>query len=136
MNFRASFRDPFKPYVIELGDIEQDKIIEQFKKIPWAELLKKMIGKKEDDIHSSPTIEIENKDTKNTLTLSAVGTPDNFEYFIFYKRPKKVKYFFGLSEKIKENYLTETSKQTHQDAINCLNAFIKNDLDFLETKIK
>ena len=136
MNFSASFWDPFKPYIIQLGDIEQDKAIEKFEKIPWSEFLKRMIGKKEEEIHYSPTLEIENKETKNILTISAVGTPGNIEYYIFYKRPKEVKYFFGLSKKIKPNYLTETSKQTLDDAISCLNAFIKSDLDFLEDKIK
>ncbi len=27
MNFRASFCDPFKPDIIEIGDIEKDKIM-------------------------------------------------------------------------------------------------------------
>jgi hypothetical protein len=30
MNFGASFCDPFKPEIIELGEIEQDKIMENF----------------------------------------------------------------------------------------------------------
>ena len=134
MNFRASFYNPFKPHPLEIGALAEDKIIETFEKIPWAEYLKKMEGKSEDLIHYSPSFEIENKVTKNKLTISAVSTASAIEYFIFYKHAKKVKSFFGLSEKIKENYLSEVSKQTHQDVINCLQALIQNDSVFLENK--
>ena len=97
MNFRASFCDPFKPDIIELGDIEKDKIMETFEKIPWNKLLEEMKLKKENEIYYSPSLEIENKNNKNGLSVSAV---DGKEWYIFYKRPKLVKSFFGLIKKI------------------------------------
>ncbi len=39
MNFRASFCDPFKPDIIEIGKIEREKILETFHKIPWTDRL-------------------------------------------------------------------------------------------------
>lgn len=133
MNFRASFCDPFKPDIIELGDIEKEKIIETFEKIPWNKLLDEMKLKKESEIYYSPSLEIENKENKNGLSVSAV---DGKEWYIFYKRPKMVKKFFGLTEKMDKNYLTDVKGQTEDDVKECLIALINNDLEFLEKKIR
>lgn len=133
MSFRASFCDPFKSEIIELGEIPKDKIMEHFKSIPWSELLEKMKTAKEKDIHYSPSLEIENKNNKNGLSVSAV---DGTEWYIFFKRPKLVKKFFGLSERMDDNYLTDITGQSIADVRNCLNALIDNNLSFLEEKIK
>lgn len=133
MNFRASFCDPFKPDIIEMGDIEKDKIMETFEKIPWNKLLDEMKTKKESEIHYSPSLEIENKDNKNGLSVSAV---DGKEWYIFFKRPKMVKKFFGLTVKMNNDYLTDITGQTENDVKECLIALINNDLEFLERKIK
>ena len=133
MNFRASFCDPFKPDIIEIGKIEQEKILETFRKIPWSDYLAKMETAKQGEVFYSPSLEIENKDNKNGLSVSAI---DGTEWYIFYKRPKLVKKFFGLTEKMDNDYLTEIQGQTENDVIDCLNALIRNDLQFLENKIK
>jgi len=88
MSFRASFCDPFKPDVIEIGNIEKDKIMELFEKIPWSKYLAKMKTAKKDEIHHSPSLEIENEDNRNGLSVSAI---DGQEWCIFYKRPKFIK---------------------------------------------
>lgn len=133
MNFRASFCDPFKSDIIEMGDIEKDKIMETFEKIPWSKLLDEMKMKNENEIYYSPSLEIENKDNKNGLTVSAI---DGKEWYIFFKRPKMVKKFFGLTEKMNNDYLTDIRGQTENDVKECLTALINNDLEFLERKIK
>lgn len=133
MNFRASFCDPFKADIIEMGNIEKDKIMETFDKIPWTEYLEKMKTARQSEIHYSPSLEIENKDNRNGLSVSAV---DGREWYIFYKRPKLVRRFFGLIEKMDNNYLTDIQGQTDNDVRNCLEALIRNDLQFLENKIK
>jgi hypothetical protein len=133
MNFRASFCDPFKPDIIEIGYISKNEIMETFDKIPWTEYLAKMKSAKQSEIHFSPSLEIENKDNRNGLSVSAV---DGTEWYIFYKRPKLVKRFFGLMEKMDNNYLTDVQGQTESDVRNCLEALIKNDLRFLEEKIR
>lgn len=133
MNFRASFCDPFKPDIIEIGYISTNEILEKFDEIPWKEYLEKMKTAKQNEIHYSPSLEIENKDNKNGLSVSAL---DGIEWYIFYKRPKLVKRFFGLIEKMDNNYVTEILGQTENDVRSCLEALIKNDLQFLEEKIK
>ncbi len=133
MDFRASFCDPFKPDIIEIGKIEQDKILETFHKIPWSEYLGKMETAKQKEIYYSPSLEIENKENRNGLSVSAIN---GNEWYIFYKRPKLVKKFFGLIEKMDNDYLTDIQGQTEKDVLDCLNALINNDLNFLENKIK
>jgi len=135
MNFRASFCDPFKPDIIEIGDIEKDKIMKLFEKTPWSDYLAKMDTAKKDEIYYSPSLEIENKDNRNGLCISAI---DNKEWCIFYKRPKLVKRrnFFKVTEEMDNDYTTDVWKQTENDVRDCLEALIKNDLQFLENKIK
>ncbi|MCR9153417.1 MAG: hypothetical protein NXI09_04850 [Bacteroidetes bacterium] len=133
MNFRASFCDPFKPDIVEMGDIEKENILETFENIPWNQILEKMAKAKAKEIYFSPSLEIENKDNKNGLSVSALDTG---EWYIFYKRPKMLKKFFGLREKMEENYLSSLTGQTENDVRECLKALIENDLAFLEEKIK
>ncbi len=135
MNLRATFCDPFQKDIIELGNISEDSIIDKFEKTPWAEILLKMNNAHEDEIHYSPSLEVEDTDSKHGLSISAVGDPENFEFYIFYKRPKNIRSFFGLKEKLNENYTTDKTGQTKQDVLACLNALLKNDTNFLSTKI-
>lgn len=133
MNFRASFCDPFKPDIVEMGDIDKKDILDTFENIPWNQILEKMAKAKAKEIYFSPSLEIENKANKNGLSVSAL---DNGEWYIFYKRPKMLKKFFGLREKMEENYLSNLTGQTENDVRECLKALIENDLAFLEEKIK
>jgi hypothetical protein len=133
--FRASFGNPFEKDIIELGTISKDSILDKFEKTPWADILRQMSYVKEEEIYYSPSLEIENKDNNHGLAISAVGSPDNFEFYLFYKRPKKVKTLFGLREKTNKNFTTEKTGQTKQDVIDCLDALLKNDTEFLANKI-
>ncbi|MBA4240028.1 MAG: hypothetical protein C0448_04850 [Sphingobacteriaceae bacterium] len=84
----------------------------------------------------SPSFEIENLDNENGLTISAVGNAGNYEFYIFYKRPKTVKKLFGLISKFEKGYLTDITGQNKSDVIKFLTALIKNDLALLEREIK
>ncbi|MGZ3932031.1 MAG: hypothetical protein ACXVP0_11860 [Bacteroidia bacterium] len=136
MKFKASFCDPLNPKIIELGEIGKDKIIELFSKIAWGDFLEKMKDKTDEELFFSPSLEIHCTDTENGLSISAVGEPENFEFYIFYKRPKTLSKLFGLSKTIQNDFLTEIDGQTEDDVTDCLNALIRNDLAFLEEKIK
>lgn len=135
MIFRASFCDPFKKDVIELGEFSKDKIMDLFEGIDWEDLLHRMDKAKENEIYYSPSLEIENKDNRHGLCFSAI----NFtEWYIFYKRPKlrKKRKFFKVIEQVDTNYMTEIQNQTPNDVKECLKALITNNLAFLEEKIK
>lgn len=132
MTFRASFCDPLNPEIVELGEVQADKVIEMFDAIPWSDHLQKMETAGSDNVHFSPSFEVENKTNRNGLSVSAI---DGREWYIFFKRPKRVKTFFGLSEKNNENFLSDIQGQTIDDVRTCLRALIANDLDYLERKI-
>lgn len=51
MDYTASFCDPLKKDIIELGDISKDSIIDKFEKTPWAEFLSSMANVKEENIY-------------------------------------------------------------------------------------
>ena len=135
MKFRASFCDPLRPDIIEIGDISQDTIIDHFEKINWNDYLQKMANAKQNEIYYSPSFEVENKESKNGLAISAIGDSNNYEFYIFYKRPKSIKSFFGLKEKVNENYSTDIQGQTKNDALDCLKALLKNDTAYLASKV-
>ncbi|MFI2743348.1 hypothetical protein ACG2LH_11460 [Zhouia sp. PK063] len=134
--FRYSICEPLNPKIIEKGTIGKNEIISAFSSFPWKKYLEQMDKARESEIHYSPSIEIENKENKNGLAISAVGSPDNYEFYIFFKRPKMKKRFFGLSEKMDNQYVSDLRDQTKQDVLDCLNALINNDLNFLEQKFK
>ena len=135
MQFRASFCDPFQKDSINLGLLSKEAVISHFESIDWATHLSKMADANQEDIYFSPSLEIENNDTNFSLCFSAVGEPDDYEFYIFYKRPKTVISASGKEVVISSDYISDITGQTKQDAIDCLNAFIQNDTAFLENKI-
>lgn len=134
--YSASFCDPFNPNVIELGDIAENSIIDYFEKIDWNGYLQKMTNAKQNEIHYSPSFEVENKENKNGLSISAAGDAGNYEFYIFYKRPKKIKSFFGLRETMNPAYVTDIQGQTKNDALDCLKALLRNDTDFYQIRLE
>ena len=112
MVFRTSFCDPFNPTIIELGDIVEPQIMHTFDKVPWVDYLTQMRTRRENEIHFSPSLEIENKATRSGLTISVVGEPEKYESCIFYKRPKKVARFFSLTSRMNNNCLTDAEGLT------------------------
>lgn len=134
-SFRASFCDPFKPDIVELGTIAEADIIPTFEKIPWQEYLTKMGEVSDKEIFFSPSLEVENRQTRHGLSISAVGDANGYEFIVFYKRPKMVKVFFGLKQKMDNNYLSDRDGMSAADASDCLRALIAGDTAYLEATI-
>lgn len=135
-NYRWSICDPTSPTVIEKGRIEQDRILETFEQFPWIEQLRNMSSMKEEDICFSPSLEFENTDTKLGVLVSIVGDINNYEFYIFYKRPKTVKSFFGLIKRNIEGCLSEITDQTMDSARKFLAAFINGDTAYMESQMR
>lgn len=135
MNFNVSFCDPLKKDIINYGNISHDHIVDKFLSISWTEYLEKMRNASRNDIYYSPSISFQNSDTKHGLEISAVGEPETYEFFIFYKRPKLVKKFFGLTTKYDENYVTHKTGGTDSEVIDCLKALARNDTEYLVDRI-
>jgi hypothetical protein len=134
--FRHSFCDPFKPDIIELGDIESQEIINKFEQLPWDEIMSRMGKAKESEIHFSPSLDFEDRTTKHGIAISGLGDKSLEEFYVFYKRPKKVKNFFGLTSRDNPDYLTEVTGQTKENVIGILEAFIQGEYELLDSIIK
>ncbi|WP_299702889.1 hypothetical protein [uncultured Pontibacter sp.] len=135
-SFRHSFCDPFKPEIIELGDVETQEIVKRFEQLPWDEIIAKMAGVDDSEIHFSPSLEFEDKITKHGLSISGIGDKRLEEFYLFYKRPKKVKKLFGLIEKDDPEFITDVTGQSKEDVIEALDALINGKYEFLDNKIK
>lgn len=126
--FRYSVAEPLKPNILEKGKIEKDEIVKIFNEFPWKQYLEQIKNSKDGKIYYSPSLEFENSGNKNGLAISAVGEPDSFEFYVFYKRPKK-----GNTN---ENNVSDLTGQSKEDVLTYLNALINNDLHYLESKFK
>ena len=135
-DFRWSICLPDNREIIEKGAINKQYIIETFENFPWMDHLRKMATIKDEDIHYSPSIEFEDMDSKQGVTFSIVGDENNNEFYIFYKRPKTLKSFFGLLKKDVDEYVSDITGQTKEDAVDFLKAFLSGDTVYLETKMK
>lgn len=137
--FRYSVCEPLRPEAIEKGTVPPDGIVGVFNDFRWEYYLEQMAAaeRRKADIHFSPSLEVENRANGHGLTISAVGTPGDFEFYIFYKRPVSVvkKRLFRKPETVVEDRISSVTGQTREDAVACLGALAGNDLEFLREKI-
>ncbi|WP_193845700.1 hypothetical protein [Flavobacterium hungaricum] len=131
-NFRYSICEPANPKIIEQGKIDAAAIVTIFDTFPWKQYLEETERLKE--VYFSPSIQFENLSNKNGITVSAIGKPDKYEFYIFYKRPKTKKTWFGLSSKLDHNYMSELWNQNENQTTEILKALADNNLSFLEEK--
>lgn len=130
--FRCSVCDPLKKEPIEIGEIAKEKALDIFDKFPWPEMIDKMNGVKPTEINWAPSIEFENIENRHGINISVVD--DGSEFYIFFKRPKLVNRFFGLSRKVDENFTSDRTGQTIADAREAVKALIENDIGTLEMR--
>ena len=136
-NYRWSICEPDSPSIIEKGLISKESIMENFQQFPWMDKLQKQISMKEEDVCFSPSLEFESLDTKQGVTFSILGdSANNYEFYIFYKRAKTIKSFFGFSKKHVENHISDITGQTMEDATSFLKAFLDADVEYIEAKMK
>jgi hypothetical protein len=134
-NYRWSICEPDNPQVIEKGLIRKEEIGETFEQFPWMDRLRKIANMRNEDICFSPSLEFENLDTKQGVTFSIVGTVLENEFYVFYKRSVTVK-TLGLFKRQVDNHISDITGQTMEDAVRFLDAFLSNDSDYLEAKMK
>ncbi|PIQ19803.1 MAG: hypothetical protein COW65_18645, partial [Cytophagales bacterium CG18_big_fil_WC_8_21_14_2_50_42_9] len=114
--FTYSICKPLESEIIKMSEITSEEVMRLFEEFPWIEYLNVMNNVPEENIFYSPSLEIENKETRHGLSISIVGDAQHYEYYIFYKRSEMRKSFFGLLEHKHENYISEKQGQTYQDA--------------------
>jgi len=141
MEFVAYLSEPVKKDFTIFADVQINEVMELFEKNPWLklswlELFEKTQTAEQHEIHRKPVLQIlqvvdwENKFNNPTLFVG----PKDGGWTIAYIRPKISKKFFGL-KKVTNRYVKEANQQTENDVRDCLKAFMRNDLQFLEDKI-
>jgi hypothetical protein len=124
--FRYSFCFPFESEIIEKGEASKEKILEEVKSFPWQEELKKMVDDDDAEVFYSPSVEIENLDTKHSISVSAIGEPEDHEYMIFYNRPEQS--MFG------DVGMYEKDGLTWDDVMEAVDALLNNKTEILDNK--
>ena len=125
--FRYSICEPLSPTIIEKGKIEQEDIMAILAAFPWETYLLEMDQAEENEIYSSPSLEVENKTQQQGLVISIVGTLTAYEFYIFYKRPRALP-----NGGIEEDYCSDLTGQTLEDAKGYLEALVQGDEAYLE----
>lgn len=115
-NYTWTVCEPDVPNVIEKGPIPKEEIMETFENFPWMDRLRKCVEMK-DDACFSPSVGFRNLDTMQGVEFSIVGTEAEYEFYIF-------------------NDFSNITRQTKEDAIQFLRAFINNDMDYIIEKMK
>ena len=132
--FRHSICEPLNPHIIEKGIIDERDIISTFQAFPWKDYLQQMEDARDSDIQYSPSLEFENQSAGIGLVASAVGSPDDFVFYLFFKRSKSRKKLFGLINRADHEVIDDLTGQSEEDVIRCLQALKMEDLDYLEQK--
>lgn len=129
--YKYSIWDPLNPNIIDMGDIQKNKVWDVFINFPWKEYSDKMENAGDAEFYYSPTLEIENKENKNVLAISLIDIEKKAAFLISYKRPKAISKIFGLIRYIDNDYLSDTIDQTEMDVHDAVKALIQNDLKTL-----
>jgi len=132
MKFKLSFCNPFTPNIEDLGRKNDSEIIDCFKNIPWEDFLDRMVKVDKDKLAYSPTLEIIDTSTKHAISISALG---DGVWLVFYKRPKLVSKWFGLTQVLDENYNTEVEVGNQEHVIEFIQALLENNHSHLENNI-
>jgi hypothetical protein len=132
-NFTWSICEPDNPEIVEMGTVSKEDIAGIFENYPWVEKLNRTVALG-DKAFYSPSLRFGNADNKYSIEISIVGSPESYEYYIFYTRPKEVSTFLGMRKKKVDAYLSDITGQTTSDAGKLLTAFITEEYALLETR--
>ena len=132
MEFQAAFYEPLKPEKHQLNAVKKEEIMNHFEQVPWKALVDLVNAADLGKIYHQPAFEVENTTNRNSLWVSTVNLTD---WYIIYTRPKRVKIWFGLTDKMKEDHMTDVEGKSIEEVKSCLNALLNNDLSFLESYI-
>lgn len=134
--YRLTFCDPFVPKLTDLGQFPPEKVVDQFEEIEWSNHLNNLRNAGPWRDYFSPSFSIVHPLLRHELECCVVDNHDDHEWFIFYKRPETVRSWFGLRKQYREAHTSNVCGQKKEDVIRCLQAFVRNDFDFLKEKVR
>ncbi len=128
---------PLKAGLMNEKLISKQEFIKKFEEFPWEKLLEKQLNAKDENIHNSPSLNIENNEG-NGISVSIVGELNDYEFYVCYKRPitRKKKKWFGLVEYdyYDKDFCSIIPEQTKNDALEAFLYFYDGNLEKLEER--
>ncbi|OIQ17261.1 MAG: hypothetical protein BM557_08590 [Flavobacterium sp. MedPE-SWcel] len=125
------------PNIFTQKTVNSTELEQEFNNYDWNGFLVKANEAIKKDIGYEPPVEFENKSDKNSISFFPAGEPDDYNFLVFYTRPKNIKKWFGLSSKFEEQYTTQvTTFMEIEEALECLKAFETKNYKFLDKRIK
>ncbi|KAB1153365.1 hypothetical protein F7018_17000 [Tenacibaculum aiptasiae] len=137
LKLKYSESHPLKSYIVNEQFLTKEEFIDKFESFQWLELLKLQLSANENQVHSSPSLTIEDE-KENAVFASIVGHLEEYEFYVCYKRPitRKKKKWFGLVEYdyYDENFCSVIPEQTKQDALDAFLLFYDKNYEELEKR--
>lgn len=133
--YKLTFCDPFAPSWMELENFPPEKVLDKFEEIRWSHHLghSRACQLRE---YFSPSFCVENLALKRGIECWAVDNDRGPEWFVFYKRPETIRTWLGLRRQYREDYVSNTVIRNKEEVIRCLQAFVRNDFEFLSRKVR
>ena len=125
--FKAAFSHPFKSEITDIGIIESDQIMETFEKIPWKDLMEKMIATDFKDVYDLPRLIFERIDSRKQIVIELF---ERDKWSIDYYRLKTVMQAINPSGRRKIYDKSGLIDESIDVVRKCLKALMKNDQEF------
>ena len=137
LKLKYSESHPLKSYLVNEQLLTKDEFINKFNNFQWLNLLKLQLLANKNQIHSSPSLNIED-DKGDGVSVSIVGDLNEYEYYVCYKRPitrKKTKWF-GLIEYYyyDKDFYSIIPGQTKDDGLKAVKLFYEGKFAELEER--
>ncbi|WP_152537460.1 hypothetical protein [Aquimarina pacifica] len=139
MNSKLKYSEshPLKAGLINEKLLSKQEFIKKFEEFPWEKLLEEQLNANDENIHNSPSLNIENNE-ETGISVSIVGELDNYEFYVCYKRPmtRKKKKWFGLIEYdyYDKDFCSIITEQTKNDGLEAFLYFYDRNLEKLEER--
>lgn len=137
LKLKYSESHPLKSYELNEQLLTKKEFIKKFENFQWLVLLKLQLNANENQIHCSPSLNVQDDDGKG-ISVSIVGELDKYEFYVCYKRPvtRKKKKWLGFVEYdfYDKDFCSVIPEQTKQDALDAFSYFYDRNFDELEKR--
>ena len=137
LKLKYSESHPLKSYLVNEQLLTKNEFIDKFKDFQWLDFLKLQLSANENQIHCSPSLNIEDE-KGDGISVLIVGDLNEYEFYVCYKRPitrKKTKWF-GLVEYdyYDKDFCSIIPEQTKEDGLKAFILFYEGKFKELEVK--
>jgi len=134
--FRYTICEPLNPTIMDKGNVTKVEFQNVLQNFPWIDMLRELENAEESKVFYSPSLELIDSKSNHSLAISIIGLESEFEYYIFYKRPKTIskRKWFKTVEVFEPEYLTDRIGQSKADMEEAFNALLNGNFELLESR--